>query len=199
MEIRHKLILTGARAGATCTLRKLEFRNGVCVITGPDNEVAALTRYMGRVYKAFPEGSLELAKFQALDREREGASNGAGAADTEPGRDQVAPVSGDVRPDGAGPAPSPANDGSGADAAEAGSSQREPGGDGNGGPDVDDFDAERTQSLHEVIMGLDPTNDEHWTADGKPRIDVVAAASGRQDLTRKVVEAAAPGFTRPTE
>lgn len=41
----------------------------------------------------------------------------------------------------------------------------------------------------EALKGLDPKNDDHWTADGLPRLDVVKA--GRSAITK-----AAPNFSR---
>lgn len=49
--------------------------------------------------------------------------------------------------------------------------------------------------LMQALKQLDPNNDEHWTADGLPRVDVVTAllgkTVGRQDITN-----AAPELTR---
>jgi len=42
----------------------------------------------------------------------------------------------------------------------------------------------------EALKALDPKNDDHWTADGLPRLDVVKAG------TRAVVTKAAPNFSR---
>lgn len=43
---------------------------------------------------------------------------------------------------------------------------------------------------------LDPANEEHWTSDGLPRLDVLKKMSGNVNLTRKQVTDADPSFTR---
>lgn len=53
-----------------------------------------------------------------------------------------------------------------------------------------------SEKIREALLGLDPQNDEHWTADGAPRLDVLANALGDQKVTRADVLAAAPGFSR---
>lgn len=49
-----------------------------------------------------------------------------------------------------------------------------------------------------ALKALDVTNDNHWTADGLPRLDTVKMLASNQSLTREAVSAAAPGFTRAT-
>jgi len=46
-----------------------------------------------------------------------------------------------------------------------------------------------------AVTQLDPANDEHWTADGQPRLDAVENLLG-SDTSRKAVTNAAPEFTR---
>lgn len=46
-----------------------------------------------------------------------------------------------------------------------------------------------------ALAQLDPTIDDHWTADGAPRLDVVAALSGEK-VTRAEVTNADPEFNR---
>ena len=43
---------------------------------------------------------------------------------------------------------------------------------------------------------MDPMNDNHWTSDGMPRIDTVKFLAGDPTLTREMVTAEAPDFTR---
>lgn len=47
-----------------------------------------------------------------------------------------------------------------------------------------------------ALAQLDPANDAHWTDDGLPRIDAVAAITGNQFVKRKDITDAAPGYTR---
>lgn len=48
----------------------------------------------------------------------------------------------------------------------------------------------------EALNKLDPQNDNHWTADGQPRLDTLKMFAGEQALTRDAVAEAAPGFCR---
>ncbi len=53
-------------------------------------------------------------------------------------------------------------------------------------------------NINEALSSLDPANDEHWTADGLPRMDAVQALVGSSDITREDVTNAAPDLTRET-
>ncbi|AAT69545.1 gp69 [Alphaproteobacteria phage PhiJL001] len=48
----------------------------------------------------------------------------------------------------------------------------------------------------EALAKLDHKNDDHWTQDGLPRIEVVANISGIKDLKRGQITDAAPDFVR---
>lgn len=50
-------------------------------------------------------------------------------------------------------------------------------------------------NIKDALSKLDATNDEHWTADGLPRLDVVGGLAGGQ-VKRQDVTNARPGFTR---
>lgn len=53
-----------------------------------------------------------------------------------------------------------------------------------------------SQKIQEALSKLDVTNDNHWTADGLPRLDTVKMLANESTLTREAVSAAVPGFTR---
>ncbi|QDP53462.1 MAG: hypothetical protein GOVbin4933_8 [Prokaryotic dsDNA virus sp.] len=55
--------------------------------------------------------------------------------------------------------------------------------------------AKTNEEILEAVRDLDPQNDEHWTADGLPRLDAVENLLGG-DVSRKAVTNAAPDFTR---
>lgn len=55
--------------------------------------------------------------------------------------------------------------------------------------------AKTNEEILEAVRALDPKNDEHWTADGLPRLDAVENLLGG-DVNRKAVTNAAPDFTR---
>lgn len=52
------------------------------------------------------------------------------------------------------------------------------------------------QNLVDSLKKLDVKNDNHWTADGLPRLDTVKMLAADQTVTRDQVAAAAPGFSR---
>lgn len=53
--------------------------------------------------------------------------------------------------------------------------------------------------LNLALNQLDKDNDQHWTDDGSPRVDVLRALTGNQTLTRSEINTLAPGFNRPTD
>lgn len=55
-----------------------------------------------------------------------------------------------------------------------------------------------SKNIIDVLSKLDPTNDNHWTQDGMPRLDTIKILSGDPSLTREQVIAAAPDFNRGT-
>lgn len=50
--------------------------------------------------------------------------------------------------------------------------------------------------LQEALAKLDVGNDNHWTADGLPRLDTVRFMTGDQSVTRESINQVAPGFSR---
>lgn len=52
-------------------------------------------------------------------------------------------------------------------------------------------------TLKQALKTLDPKNDEHWTAGGLPRVDVLEQLTGGS-VTRDEIEAAAPDLKRST-
>lgn len=55
-----------------------------------------------------------------------------------------------------------------------------------------------TNKILEALLKLDVQNNNHWTADGLPRLDTVKMLASDQTLTREQVAVAAPGFSRTT-
>lgn len=52
--------------------------------------------------------------------------------------------------------------------------------------------------IKSALLSLDKSNAEHWTADGSPRIDVVAALVGVAVKRQEIIDAF-PGFTRTSQ
>lgn len=58
------------------------------------------------------------------------------------------------------------------------------------------MEQENTEILLAALGQLDPKNVNHWTADGKPKIETVKFLSKGQSFTREEIESVAPGFAR---
>ena len=52
------------------------------------------------------------------------------------------------------------------------------------------------EKIIETLLKLDKTNDNQWTQDGLPKVDVLKFLSGGETWTREQISEAAPGFTR---
>lgn len=169
------LVLTGGRAGMTCTLGKHHFVDGKCVAKSQSRAIGSVVRYMGRTYQAYPLGSEELAKAQE-------ALNGQADADPRDGGGKADAVPGGVHQDG--PAEEGAADGTGDD-------------DGGGDPAEHrpERDGLRDSRIREALTKLDHANDEHWTNGGKPAIHVVSQIIN-DNVSRAEIDALAPDFKR---
>lgn len=53
-----------------------------------------------------------------------------------------------------------------------------------------------SEKIINALKSLDTGNDNHWTADGRPRLETVKMLAADQSITREAVDAAAAGFTR---
>lgn len=51
-------------------------------------------------------------------------------------------------------------------------------------------------NILEALQSLDPLDDDQWTADGSPKVDVVNALVEGETVDRKAIQTAAPQFTR---
>lgn len=155
------------------------FQRGVFHSTVDAGKVEKLTRVMRTFYGAEPiDGTGKVPETAA--------PSGAGP--------EVQVPSG-VRPVGSGPAKGAApvsGQSAGDTTGPAGSLS---GGDGHQ-HSGDDGAAEFSGRLRKAVESLDAENDEHWTADGRPRVDAVEKAYGKAGVTRADVERVAPGLTR---
>lgn len=53
-----------------------------------------------------------------------------------------------------------------------------------------------SEKILAALSKLNPTNDNHWTADGQPRIDTLRMIAGDPSITREAIVAADASFTR---
>ncbi len=59
-------------------------------------------------------------------------------------------------------------------------------------------DAATAEEITAAIAELDGKNDDHWTAAGLPKVEIVADLTGKT-VTRAAIEEAAPDAKRPAE
>ena len=171
--MRIRLVLTGGRAGYTGLLGKFRFVDGIMEFEGDAKAVVGICTYMARVYQAYPEGSKELR-------------DGNGAISSPAGSE---PIQGGGVAEQPGSAQKAADNGSGAVDSATGA--------GGSVPSARDRHANaRLDRIREAVMALETGNDDHWSAEGLPRVDVIATLAGDPSIRRKDVEQAVPGLTR---
>lgn len=187
--ITRKLTLVGANRGKTIGLKAgdkvYQFTDGSMEVTGPSGDVDNLTKFLNRCYQAFPDPSRELDEAVAAIH---GEADAAEAEQDEPGAGDGDKGGAQDDAGGAGqPAPEPGNPAEGGGHAEAQPGEAEPGRSDQG---------DGQSPIAAALSKLDPADDEHWTADGKPKMTALEAIMGRSDITRAQVDAAVPGFNR---
>ena len=52
------------------------------------------------------------------------------------------------------------------------------------------------EKILEVLRSLDPQDDNHWTDEGMPKLEVVQNLAGDEEITREMITEAAPLFSR---
>lgn len=182
--IKRKLILTGGREGLTGIIdRRWRANNGVITLEGNPQDVEALTRYLGRCYRAYPEGSEELRK------------HGKGEVHSGPEPGEAAKVSTGLQSQQPGPAGEAADNGSGADGAPAHGAEHGATGSGHQNTGLDQQER-LAEAVRTAVSTLDPDNDEQWTIEGLPKVDVIATLVGKPDLSRKHINQFAKDMVR---
>lgn len=182
------LILTGGRADTDCVLRGHRFVKGRAAIVGNEGSIGGIVRYMGRVYKAFSEGSPELKFWQEVDNGKREHPKDAIVGSAESFRSDLRPIGKETAEDNPDTGKSTVDPNSGGEGSVPnGNRHQNPGNDGQ---------KQQPNRIQEALNSLDSSNDEHWTADGRPRMDAVEAAYGSSDITRANVDEVAPGFMR---
>lgn len=191
--IEVNLVLTGARRGQNFRPNpNYDFVDGVCTFVGSEPQLKGLIKYAGRAWQAFPEGSVELKEAN----ERDGQYN----AEREP--EQPDPSESDVRQDGIEPAPVQAVHDEADDGREADAAPVEPEGlsEGDGHEDAglpaEPQLSDEAERLLSALVALDPEDDSHWTGQGLVKVSAVQSFLGDEEITRKMISEAAPGFDR---
>lgn len=168
--VERELLLTGALKGRTIRLGNVDFVDGRARIRGPVQDVESLHRYLHRCWEVATPGEVR-------DGQRE--LHPAGEAP----RDPVPPLDGGAPPAVAGPEGEPADEGGGADEDEADTSAKA---------------AAQRDALRGAALGLDPDDDEHWTAAGRPSVSALSRILKRP-VTRREIELAAGDVVRAEE
>ena len=189
-----KFVLTGFYAGKTMKINHIDFVKGEADVKGELAKMGGVIAYLA-TYNAFPVGSDELTAAQKRDRTNKGGTNG-----TDPILDgQAGESPSGVPTDISDPGTGSGQGATGASTDGAGSGSE---GDGvSGGREGDEGKPEVPSDpivlkIIDGIRSLDPSNDEHWTDAGLPRVDMVATASGVVNVTRKDIASAIPGWSR---
>lgn len=176
-----KLVLRkGAYAGKTVSLAGYKFVNGELPITGNIAAVEGVIKYLGTCYQAELEATPEELQNGECNIQTDAQPGSAAKIPGVPGPDGKEPAeasSGVVRRDD-----NPARGSKGILA------------DGDGHKDAG-IHPQESQILRALKL-LDPSNNEHWTKDGKPSCDAVAALMNSGNVTRAQIEDALPGFRR---
>ena len=169
--IVRKLILTGGRKGYSGRIgKKWDAVKGVITLKGTVAWVESQAKYLGKVYKAFVKEQADASEVP---------QNGVGEQKHNvPGGSQS--------PDGSSSEVSP-NDGKGATVAGSGSPGMVAEGSGRPGTGED--------PIREALKQLDHENDDHWNADGRPKVSAVEAFLQRPTSKEAVIKAA-PDFRR---
>ena len=188
MSTKIKLVLVGPRAGQTIALNGLNFINGVANVM-PTGDPAPFFNYWASYYNAHPFGSdaydeavAQWKAFQeSIQKEGENESDVSEEMDDSDDntlRTKLVPQR-EADEDDA--------DGDGEDDDEADSEE--------GSDDDDEGNGQRDEILAAFTL-LDKDNDDHWTEEGLPLVDVIAELTGIKNIKRADIEAAQPGFRR---
>ena len=199
--------LFGPRKGQTVMLNRHQFVNGILTLLQDSNNMGTAARVFS-FYRAYARGTPE---YDAAVAEEE-AENGTGEvpeASLE-GIDPPAPAG--VQSNGGGP-PEGAAEVSGVDVDSGGTNPANAGTNGNGHehagvpkfPEDANYRAEEPSSsvntdVANAVRKLDPDVDSHWVMTGghkgKPKLQAVEDAYGKNTLTRQDIETAMPGYNR---
>jgi hypothetical protein len=183
-----RMVLTGHYAGNTMSIAGAKFEKGECYLPGPLANWDPLIRILA-TYNAWPKGSEEYMLAMKRDEEngignfalgKERPSNNSGVDSDESESDE-----GEGNPD------APSLD----DAGGLVSRGSGPEG-GSSNPEPDALADQARSKLAKVVADLDPDNDEHWTAAGLPKLQVIEEGLSSGAVSRKDVEAVAPGYDR---
>ncbi|RKZ20182.1 hypothetical protein DRQ50_00050 [bacterium] len=185
-------VLTGGRTGMTGILAKRwQCRDGMFRLSADESIMHKKTSFFGRYYAAFPEGSAELSQALEVDR---GNSKLQKILRTR----KPTAVPSNAQPVVGGAAEVPPTNGRSTNPTGPATSQHVPPGDGHKNAGVDGTGYFQ-KTLREAVAELDKDNDDHWTVEGLPRVETVAALMNKPDLSRRDLNDFAAGMLRPVD
>lgn len=203
--MKLELTLVGALAGRNVKLAGVKFTGGRTTLVGSEPDIAGMAKYLRRCYQALPEDSEKLARI--MQTKEMVQIYGQYQPEKSPERisdDEVQGQSGEQ--DGQGIAQAGSDDVEDDDESQEAGAGSIPEGAGHedsrvsvpAAPTVDDpATPQIDEKLKVAIASLDPDNNDHWTRKGgQPAVAAVAELVGRTDVTRRDIEAAAPGYGR---
>lgn len=174
------LTLTGAYAGKTVRLNHHQFVDGVLILEGGAQAVETAARILDRCYGAKTRDQLDGFQHQPSPASQSGNPKGvSGGLNGSPGK---VLAEGDLRRDGLD------NDDSAAGSAGVLSS--------GSGPADTGLHPDKVRKIARAVALLDAENPDHWTQEGLPSVEVISQSLHDHDITRKMIEVAAPGLTR---
>lgn len=199
--------LFGPRKGWTGVINGHPFVNGLCTLVQSSDNMGTAARVFS-FYRAFARGTPEYDAAMAAEEAQHGADDPS--PPSIEGIDPAVPAS--AGSPGAGPSEGAAAP-SGDNAGPGGTSPASLDASGNGHehagvpvfPEDADYRAEEpSSSVNEevaiAVRKLDPDVDSHWVLTGghkgKPKLQAVEDAYGKNTLTRQDIEAAMPGWNR---
>lgn len=199
--------LFGPRKGWTGVINGHPFVNGICTLVQSSDNMGTAARVFS-FYRAYARGTPEYDAAIAAEE----AEHGANEVDPPAleGIDPAVPAS--AGSNGTGPTKGEAAH-SGADVGPGGTDPADPDASGNGHehagvskfPEDANYRAEEpsssvNQDVAASVKKLDPDVDSHWVLTGahkgKPKLQAVEDAYGKNTLTRQDIEAAMPGYNR---
>lgn len=177
------LVLSKLQKGLTKTImNKYRFRNGVCTIPGNEIHNATIIQMLAKRWGVHVAGR-EPPDYYGPNEIPAYADRNA--------HDQI-PAN--VQSHGTRPAPVRTDHVGGADETQAGAEVRLADRDRREDPGLSEEEQKQGKSILKALSRLDPNNRDHWTATGKPTVEMVTELAGFP-VTRNMINLVSPEFT----